>query len=210
MGLFGKKSTTVQSAEFYEREIDRILTDEGPDSGAWKSLVKSAEKSREVDYLIQLKAGAGRVFTGPDEWATDPERIDYWVDDLVRRIDARLRVVRPRPPQPPAIVGVTFYQEAMQRIFDASGSISATTRPAKLVPEPDNPHDKNAVAVEVKGERIGHLKREDAAQYSPALRRLDKPLPCRVTIWPEETKDGERVFLAHFFEPLPSPGEIGR
>jgi hypothetical protein len=41
-----------------------------------------------------------------------------------------------------------------------------------LVPEPDNPHDSNAVKVLIEGRLVGYLSREDAVIYLPALRRL--------------------------------------
>lgn len=44
--------------------------------------------------------------------------------------------------------------------------------PAVLAPEPDNPHDKNAVAVWVAGLHVGYLSREDAEVYQPGVMRL--------------------------------------
>lgn len=43
---------------------------------------------------------------------------------------------------------------------------------ALLVPEPDNLHDRNAVAVQIGGHTVGYLAREDAAEYSRVLQRL--------------------------------------
>ncbi len=44
--------------------------------------------------------------------------------------------------------------------------------PATLVPDPTNPFDPHAVAVYVSREHVGYLAREDAEEYSPALRAL--------------------------------------
>ena len=42
-------------------------------------------------------------------------------------------------------------------------------RPVKLVIEPDNPHDPNAVAVMVAGELVGYISREDNARVREIL-----------------------------------------
>jgi hypothetical protein len=43
---------------------------------------------------------------------------------------------------------------------------------AAVVPEPDNPKDANAVMVQIDGQCVGHLSRNDAASYLPGLKRL--------------------------------------
>jgi hypothetical protein len=42
---------------------------------------------------------------------------------------------------------------------------------AKLVREPTNPHDRNAVRVEVQGHHVGYIAREVPRQLSPFMRR---------------------------------------
>lgn len=44
--------------------------------------------------------------------------------------------------------------------------------PALLIPEPDNPHDRNAVAVQIGGQKVGYLPRDEAAPYSRVLQQL--------------------------------------
>lgn len=212
MGLFGKKrasvESAVESAEFYQQQVDSILNEDGPYSGAWKRLVKSVEKSNDMHYLIELRHGAEDVSTEPGPWSQDPERLEHWVADLVRRINARIRLLRSREPQPEVIAGVTFYQPALRAVLERSGSFNQTTQLAKLIPEPNNPHDKNAVAVEIRGQRIGHLKREDAAKYSPVLQQIDKPLSRKVTVR-KANEGADEVLVALFYDPLPPPAEIG-
>ncbi|MGF2950070.1 HIRAN domain-containing protein [Microbacterium alcoholitolerans] len=41
---------------------------------------------------------------------------------------------------------------------------------AALVPEPTNPHDKNAVMVQINGQHVGYLEKETAALYVSAIR----------------------------------------
>ena len=38
-----------------------------------------------------------------------------------------------------------------------------------LIPEPENPHDANAVRVEIKGRKVGYLSRVEAAHYRSLL-----------------------------------------
>ena len=70
-------------------------------------------------------------------------------------------------------VGESFYQEALWS--NVGGSHSDRVREsviAILVPEPENPHDKNAVAVWVGGWKVAHLSREDAIRIQPGLIQL--------------------------------------
>lgn len=42
----------------------------------------------------------------------------------------------------------------------------------ELVPEPDNPHDANAVSIRWRNQLLGYLSGEDALRYAPVVRRL--------------------------------------
>jgi hypothetical protein len=68
-------------------------------------------------------------------------------------------------------VGESQYQPALQRAA-RSGRICWAT----LLPEPDNPFDANAVAVQVGGETVGYLSRTDARRYQRRLRVLIAPI----------------------------------
>jgi Protein of unknown function (DUF2510)/HIRAN domain len=43
---------------------------------------------------------------------------------------------------------------------------------AALVPEPDNPHDGNAISVRVNGHVVGYLERNEAKEYKPVIHRV--------------------------------------
>lgn len=43
---------------------------------------------------------------------------------------------------------------------------------ALLVPEPENPYDKNAIKVVIDGLQVGHLSRTDAPRYRPGILKL--------------------------------------
>lgn len=71
------------------------------------------------------------------------------------------------------IVGESHYQAALEQV--AGGKTDRATEAqaiAYLVREPDNPFDRNAVAVYILGQKVGHLSRDDAEEYAPLLDEL--------------------------------------
>lgn len=50
--------------------------------------------------------------------------------------------------------------------------IELTDLVAALVPEPSNPHNRNAVMVQINGQHVGYLEKEDAARYQPVIRQV--------------------------------------
>ena len=74
------------------------------------------------------------------------------------------------------IVGESYYQDALAEIAGPKtpAGVDLDVR-ARLVPEPDNPHDSNAVAVYIQGRKVGHLPRDMAAEWAETLRRRGDP-----------------------------------
>ena len=87
------------------------------------------------------------------------------------------------------VVGVSFYQAVLKNIFGKSCKKGHDVfTEAEIIPYDDNPHDKNAVRVDINGETVGHLSRKNAilwrskmisdkhsgAVKCPAKIRLDK------------------------------------
>lgn len=73
------------------------------------------------------------------------------------------------------VVGESHYQENLWQIAGGRHNPEARVRCeiyALLVPEDDNPHDANAVAVWIQGLKVGYLSREDAQRYRPGLQDL--------------------------------------
>lgn len=61
------------------------------------------------------------------------------------------------------VVGESHYQEALEKAAGGRSAQGARLEiTALLIPEPDNPHDGNAVAVWIEGGQVGHLSRHDA------------------------------------------------
>ncbi|MEJ7817801.1 MAG: HIRAN domain-containing protein [Thermoleophilaceae bacterium] len=68
------------------------------------------------------------------------------------------------------VAGESHYQDAL-RAISGQGEIRHDTE-ARLIPEPDNPHDANAVRVEIDGAKVGYLPRDLAPQWAPPLAEL--------------------------------------
>ncbi len=71
------------------------------------------------------------------------------------------------------VVGELAYQDALWRL--SGGTLGDRIRcqiQAVLVPEPTNPYDGNAIAVQIEGQVIGYLPRATAQEYLPGLQRL--------------------------------------
>ena len=60
----------------------------------------------------------------------------------------------------------TYYYNGV-RLY--KGGLLRPNQKVMLKPEPENPHDRNAVSVRYNGEKIGHLTREMAAKYQPLI-----------------------------------------
>ena len=79
------------------------------------------------------------------------------------------------------VVGESNYQPALEAITGRQEWVEVRHEcTAVLVLEPSNPYDPNAVRVEIKGQLVGYLSRQDAISYGPYLRQLakDRQLPC--------------------------------
>lgn len=68
------------------------------------------------------------------------------------------------------VVGESFHQETLRglyNLFSSNGDATERVFTAILVPEPDNAHDSNAVAVMTEGgAKIGYLPRDCRAHQS--------------------------------------------
>ncbi len=69
------------------------------------------------------------------------------------------------------IVGESHYGPAIRSLFgqDFKAQGSELTRPAVLMPESGNSHDRHAIGVWVDGHQVGYLARGDAVRYYPVL-----------------------------------------
>lgn len=72
------------------------------------------------------------------------------------------------------VVGESFYQPALRAVSHCPNGDEphGYECAAELVLEPDNPHDKFAVRVEIDGQLVGHLPRGTAKRLGKRLRGL--------------------------------------
>jgi hypothetical protein len=68
------------------------------------------------------------------------------------------------------VAGESHYQDALRAIAGDAGGQVRLEREATLVPEPDNPHDANAVKVLIGGRLVGYLPRAEAVAYGDLVR----------------------------------------
>lgn len=72
------------------------------------------------------------------------------------------------------IVTENFYDAEILRVFGglSHNVVETFAGTAELVPEPDNPFDAQTIAVRVGSNQVGHLAKDDAARYWPAVTRV--------------------------------------
>jgi hypothetical protein len=71
------------------------------------------------------------------------------------------------------VVGESFYQPALLAITGAErGEAVECECIAELIPEPENPHDPNAIKVLIDGLQVGHLSRQNAIKHGPRIRAM--------------------------------------
>lgn len=64
---------------------------------------------------------------------------------------------------------IIAHGKAGKRIF----RYSYINEPVRLIPEPENPHDKNAVCVMIAGEKVGYFSRDDNVHVLDILKNHD-------------------------------------
>jgi hypothetical protein len=89
------------------------------------------------------------------------------------------------------IVGESHYQDVLEKL--AGGRTEegvAVEYDARLVPERKNPYDPNAVRVDIKGQTVGYLSREDAKLYRKAAGTKENVAPTLIVGgWDRGKKD---------------------
>ena len=71
------------------------------------------------------------------------------------------------------VAGESHYQDALHAICGDPGDEGVRREAeADLVPEPSNPHDPNAVRVEIGERLVGYLPRDEAVAYAPLIREI--------------------------------------
>jgi hypothetical protein len=98
-------------------------------------------------------------------------------------------------------VGTSHYQDALLGLSGRQGDEEVRLdKVALLVPEPDNPHDPNAIAVRIDGELVGYLSREENRRWGDVVALAE--VGCEAMIAGKGGTTGLGVFLR-----LPTPTE---
>jgi hypothetical protein len=64
------------------------------------------------------------------------------------------------------VVGTSHYQDALLELTGRTGDEEIRlAKVAIFVPEPDNPHDPNAIAVHIDGRLVGYLSRDENRRW---------------------------------------------
>ena len=99
------------------------------------------------------------------------------------------------------VVGTSHYQDAL---LELSGRESdeeiRVEKTARFVPEPDNPHDPNAVAIHIDGRLVGYLSRDENRRWLDVIEGND--VAAEAMIAGRGGTTGLGVFLR-----LPTPTE---
>lgn len=108
------------------------------------------------------------------------------------------------------VAGTGHYQGALKTIAADHGNTRAEVYCiALLIPDPDNPHDDQAVRVEIDGATVGHLPRDHAASFRKRLaRKKMEPVTtqCAARVWGGFDRNKEPIDYGVdlFIKPFPA------
>ncbi|HEX6713027.1 MAG TPA: HIRAN domain-containing protein [Thermoleophilaceae bacterium] len=99
------------------------------------------------------------------------------------------------------VVGTSHYQDALLELSGRQGDEEIRLeKVAVFVPEPDNPHDPDAIAVRIDGRLVGYLSRDENRRWLEVVSGAE--VGCEAMIAGRGGTTGLGVFLR-----LPTPTE---
>jgi len=105
------------------------------------------------------------------------------------------------------VAGESHYQAALQALTGTDGTAEIRREvEAVLIPEPANPHDPNAVMVQISDHLVGYLPRAHAVAYAPTIAAVEargRTAACEAMI---AGRGGETSALGVFLR-LPEPSD---
>ena len=100
------------------------------------------------------------------------------------------------------VVGTSHYQEALARLSGRRADEEVRVQKiAVLVPEPENPYDPDAIAIQIEGALVGYLSRDENKRWRDVVAG-DAPVAAEAMIAGRAGIDVMGVFLR-----LPTPTE---
>jgi hypothetical protein len=101
------------------------------------------------------------------------------------------------------VVGTSHYQEALLALSGRTGDeVVRLEAVAVLVPEPANPHDPDAIKVEIDRCLVGYLSRDENKRWRDVVVAMAEHVGCEAMIAGKAGTTGLGVFLR-----LPTPTE---
>ncbi|MEA2424930.1 MAG: hypothetical protein QOH13_1340 [Thermoleophilaceae bacterium] len=71
------------------------------------------------------------------------------------------------------VVGTSHYQPELKKVSGRQADEEIRVeKTATLHPEPDNPHDPNAIAVRIDGDLVGYLSRDENVRWQEIVKQL--------------------------------------
>jgi hypothetical protein len=99
------------------------------------------------------------------------------------------------------VVGTSHYQDTLLELSGRQADEEIRLQKvAVFVPEPDNPHDPNAIAVQIDGRLVGYLSRDENRRWLDVV--TGREVGCEAMIAGRGGTTGLGVFLR-----LPTPTE---
>lgn len=99
------------------------------------------------------------------------------------------------------VVGTSHYQDPLVALSGRQADEQIRVeKVAALVPEPDNPHDPNAIAIHIEGRVVGYLAREENSRWRDVVAMAE--IGAEAMIAGKQGTTGLGVFLR-----LPTPTE---
>jgi hypothetical protein len=99
------------------------------------------------------------------------------------------------------VVGTSHYQDALLELTGRQGDEEIRVdKIAIFAPEPENPHDPNAIAVQIDGRLVGYLSRDENRRWLDVV--SGREVGCEAMIAGRGGTTGLGVFLR-----LPTPTE---
>lgn len=167
-----------------------------PNCGAELSPLPRAKKACPSCHQPIFVRGAADGFI---DLIREPDLVAWDQEDLRRRADAyETHEAKVRTALKAAgflvgedgwsveVVGESHYQRTLERLAGGRSEQGANLEcVARLVREPTNRYDRNAVRIEIQGELVGYVSRDQAEDVQPLLQKLDRqgrPAWVRATI----------------------------
>jgi rubrerythrin len=137
-------------------------------------VVESLDVSHYAPGMGFLKRLFEKPVTAVAPWQPDLSAYEAASADFERAVASiTVTVTSPMEHETLYVVGESYRQDTLWRLV--GGVRRETVRHpivAELRPDPDNEHDRNAIAVLIGGQVVGYLSRQDAALYKPGIERL--------------------------------------